>query len=127
MEHAPKGQRGRFGACPRLSTPLGLLLTNGALAAVTAVTMDGQFLVWGWHIPHAREVHPPLLPGPLPPQDRERFAEDLLILSHSAWDVPPGTIDRLHSYGGIGGDPGANPGRAGGGRGRDSSTVTQPA
>ncbi|GAB3009005.1 MFS transporter [Streptomyces pseudoechinosporeus] len=56
VEHAPAAQRGRFGAYPQLGAPLGLLLANGALAAVTALTTDDQFLAWGWRIPFLASV-----------------------------------------------------------------------
>ncbi|MDO0932248.1 MFS transporter [Streptomyces sp. DG2A-72] len=36
VEHAPAAQGGRFGSYPQLGAPLGLLLANGAPAAVTA-------------------------------------------------------------------------------------------
>ncbi|WSQ13751.1 MHS family MFS transporter [Streptomyces sp. NBC_01231] len=56
VEHAPAAQRGRFGSYPQLGAPLGLLLANGALAAVTALTTDDQFLAWGWRIPFLLSV-----------------------------------------------------------------------
>jgi MFS family permease len=56
VEHAPTGQRGRFGSYPQLGAPLGLLLANGVLAAVTALTTDDQFLSWGWRIPFLLSV-----------------------------------------------------------------------
>ncbi|MFI5673551.1 MFS transporter [Streptomyces cellulosae] len=56
VEHAPTGRRGRFGAYPQLGAPLGLLLANGALAAVTGLTTDEQFLSWGWRIPFLLSV-----------------------------------------------------------------------
>ncbi|MBE4733485.1 MFS transporter [Streptomyces caniscabiei] len=51
VEHAPTGKRGRFGAFPQLGAPLGLLLANGMLALITALTTDEQLLAWGWRIP----------------------------------------------------------------------------
>ncbi|MFJ9558641.1 MFS transporter [Streptomyces fuscichromogenes] len=56
VEHAPAGKRGRFGAFPQLGAPLGLLLANGVLALITAVTTDEQFLSWGWRIPFLLSV-----------------------------------------------------------------------
>lgn len=56
VEHAPTGQRGRFGSYPQLGAPLGLLLANGVLASITAVTTDDQFLSWGWRIPFLLSV-----------------------------------------------------------------------
>ncbi|MEU9343517.1 MFS transporter [Streptomyces sp. NPDC048278] len=56
VEHAPTGKRGRFGAFPQLGAPLGLLLANGVLALITALTTDEQFLSWGWRIPFLLSV-----------------------------------------------------------------------
>nr|WP_107480652.1 MFS transporter [Streptomyces caniscabiei] len=56
VEHAPAGKRGRFGAFPQLGAPLGLLLANGMLAVITALTTDEQFLAWGWRIPFLLSV-----------------------------------------------------------------------
>ncbi|MBD0842151.1 MFS transporter [Streptomyces sp. TRM68416] len=56
VEHAPTGKRGRFGAFPQLGAPLGLLLANGVLALITALTTDDQFLAWGWRIPFLLSV-----------------------------------------------------------------------
>lgn len=56
VEHAPTGRRGRFGAFPQLGAPLGLLLANGVLALITALTTDDQFLAWGWRIPFLLSV-----------------------------------------------------------------------
>ncbi|WP_107073817.1 MFS transporter [Streptomyces sp. FxanaA7] len=56
VEHAPTGKRGRFGAFPQLGAPLGLLLANGMLALITALTTDEQLLAWGWRIPFLLSV-----------------------------------------------------------------------
>ncbi|MFE9443528.1 MFS transporter [Streptomyces sp. NPDC006602] len=56
VEHAPTDQRGKFGAYPQLGAPLGLLLANGVLALITALTTDDQFLAWGWRIPFLLSV-----------------------------------------------------------------------
>ncbi|MFI7097316.1 MFS transporter [Streptomyces lydicus] len=51
VEHAPPNRRGTYGAYPQLGAPIGLLLANGVLAAVTAVTTHEQFMTWGWRVP----------------------------------------------------------------------------
>lgn len=51
VEHAPRSKRGLFGAFPQIGVPIGLLLANGVLAAVTALTTPEQFLAWGWRVP----------------------------------------------------------------------------
>ena len=56
VEHAPQGRRGLFGSYPQLGAPAGLLLSNGVLAAVSAMTTHEQFLAWGWRIPFLLSV-----------------------------------------------------------------------
>lgn len=52
VEHAPDGQRGRFGAFPQIGVPIGLLLASGMLALMTGVISPGDaFLEWGWRVP----------------------------------------------------------------------------
>lgn len=52
VEHAPKHQRGRFGAFPQIGVPLGLLLASGMLALMSGVIAPGDaFIEWGWRIP----------------------------------------------------------------------------
>ncbi|WP_020667406.1 MFS transporter [Amycolatopsis nigrescens] len=51
VEHAPDDRRGLYGAFPQIGVPIGLLLANGVLALVTALTTQAQFLAWGWRIP----------------------------------------------------------------------------
>lgn len=45
VEHAPEKRRGFFGSFPQIGVPIGLLLANGILAAVTSITTQHQFLV----------------------------------------------------------------------------------
>ncbi|WP_293764665.1 MFS transporter [uncultured Aquitalea sp.] len=52
VEHAPAGQRGRYGAFPQIGVPLGLLLASGVFALMSGVIAPGQaFLDWGWRVP----------------------------------------------------------------------------
>ncbi len=51
VEHAPADRRGLFGAFPQIGVPVGLVLANGVLALVAALTTPAQFLAWGWRIP----------------------------------------------------------------------------
>jgi MFS family permease len=51
VESAPKGKRGRFGASPQIGAPMGLLLSTGALAGMTAIVGQEAFLEWGWRVP----------------------------------------------------------------------------
>ncbi|WP_344415135.1 MFS transporter [Amycolatopsis minnesotensis] len=56
VEHAPADRRGLYGAFPQIGVPIGLLLANGVLALVTALTTPEQFLAWGWRIPFLLSV-----------------------------------------------------------------------
>lgn len=52
VEHAPRGQRGRYGAFPQIGVPLGLLLASGVFALMSGVISPGDaFLEWGWRVP----------------------------------------------------------------------------
>ncbi len=51
VEHAPHGQRGRFGASPQVGVPAGMLLAAGVLALLTNILSTEQFESWGWRIP----------------------------------------------------------------------------
>ena len=57
VEHAPTGQRGRFGAFLQMGVPLGLLLASGVLALMTGLISPGEaFLGWGWRVPFLLSV-----------------------------------------------------------------------
>lgn len=56
VEHAPAHRRGLHGAFPQVGVPIGLLLANGMLALMSAVTTERQFLEWGWRIPFLLSV-----------------------------------------------------------------------
>ncbi|WP_433260108.1 MFS transporter [Actinosynnema sp. CS-041913] len=56
VEHAPADRRGLYGAFPQIGVPIGLLLANGVLALVAALTTPAQFLAWGWRIPFLLSV-----------------------------------------------------------------------
>ncbi|MBX9972513.1 MFS transporter [Cytobacillus firmus] len=50
IEHAPRKQRGFWGALLQSATPLGLLLASGTFTIVT-ILPEAQFLAWGWRVP----------------------------------------------------------------------------
>ena len=56
VEHAPKTQRGLFGASPQIGVPLGLLLASGVMALMTIIAPGDAFLEWGWRIPFLLSV-----------------------------------------------------------------------
>jgi MFS family permease len=50
VEHAPRRQRGVFGAMPQIGVPAGVLLSVGAFSLASAMP-DAEFLAWGWRLP----------------------------------------------------------------------------
>ncbi|HYO85299.1 MAG TPA: MFS transporter [Dermatophilaceae bacterium] len=51
VEHAPAGQRGKFGAYPQVGVPGGMLLAAGILALLTNTLSKESFDSWGWRLP----------------------------------------------------------------------------
>ncbi|QZY50678.1 MFS transporter [Leucobacter tenebrionis] len=51
LEHGDPKRRGLSASWPQIGVPLGLLLANGVLAVMTAITTDEQFMAWGWRVP----------------------------------------------------------------------------
>ncbi|MCG7322992.1 MFS transporter [Arsenicicoccus bolidensis] len=51
VEHAPHGQRGKFGAYPQIGVPLGMMLATAFLTVLSATLSKDQFESWGWRIP----------------------------------------------------------------------------
>jgi metabolite-proton symporter len=51
MEHGDPARRGLNASWPQVGVPAGLLLANGMLALVSAITSDATFLSWGWRVP----------------------------------------------------------------------------
>ncbi|GAA4175254.1 MFS transporter [Gryllotalpicola koreensis] len=51
VEHAPRDRRGVFGAMPQIGVPIGLLLSSGVLAVMSAIFPGDSFYGWGWRIP----------------------------------------------------------------------------
>ena len=70
VEHGHRGRRGFYASSAQAGVPAGLLLANGAFAAVSALPEE-QFLSWGWRVPFLAgavllatgPVHPPAHPG----------------------------------------------------------------
>jgi MFS family permease len=50
LEHAPPGTRAKYSALVTLSSPIGVVLATGALAAASMLS-GPDFLVWGWRMP----------------------------------------------------------------------------
>lgn len=50
VEHAPPQHRGRYAALPQIGSPIGTLLSSGAILAVSQLPQDA-FDSWGWRLP----------------------------------------------------------------------------
>ncbi|WP_232665297.1 MFS transporter [Pseudonocardia sp. TRM90224] len=51
VEHAPPGQRGRYGSFSQIGVPAGLILAQLMFFLVRNTMTEEQFLSWGWRIP----------------------------------------------------------------------------
>ncbi len=51
VEHAPHGQRGKYGAYPQIGVPVGMLLASGFLYLLTTFLPKASFDSWGWRVP----------------------------------------------------------------------------
>jgi MFS transporter, MHS family, shikimate and dehydroshikimate transport protein len=49
VEHSPKGRRGFYGSWPQVGVPVGLLLSTGVFALISALPEDALFS-WGWRV-----------------------------------------------------------------------------
>ena len=50
VEHAPAERRGRYAALPQIGSPIGTLLSSGAMLAVGLLSQS-SFDSWGWRLP----------------------------------------------------------------------------
>jgi len=50
VEHAPPEHRGRYAALPQIGSPIGTLLSSGAILGVSLLPQD-SFDAWGWRLP----------------------------------------------------------------------------
>jgi metabolite-proton symporter len=51
LESGDRSRRGLNASWPQVGVPIGLLLANGMLSLMGAVTSDEAFLAWGWRVP----------------------------------------------------------------------------
>lgn len=51
LESGDSDRRGLNASWPQVGAPIGLLLANGTLSLMGAVTSDATFLSWGWRVP----------------------------------------------------------------------------
>jgi metabolite-proton symporter len=51
LESGDPSRRGLNASWPQVGVPFGLLLANGVLSLMGAVTSDSAFLSWGWRVP----------------------------------------------------------------------------
>ncbi|WP_329202106.1 MULTISPECIES: MFS transporter [unclassified Streptomyces] len=50
-EHAPPGRRGLWSSFPQTGPPVGFVLANGMVLALSAALTEEQFTAWGWRVP----------------------------------------------------------------------------
>jgi metabolite-proton symporter len=51
LESGPAHRRGLNASWPQVGVPIGLLLANGVLSLMGALTSESAFVAWGWRIP----------------------------------------------------------------------------
>ena len=51
LESGESHRRGLNASWPQVGVPIGLLLANGVLSLMGALTSDSAFLSWGWRVP----------------------------------------------------------------------------
>ena len=51
LESGDKKRRGLNASWPQVGVPIGLLLANGVLSLMGAITSEDAFLTWGWRVP----------------------------------------------------------------------------
>jgi metabolite-proton symporter len=51
LESGESGRRGLNASWPQVGVPIGLLLANGVLSLMGALTTDAEFQSWGWRVP----------------------------------------------------------------------------
>lgn len=56
LEPGDPKRRGFAASWPQIGVPLGLLMANGVLALMLAVTSDEAFIAWGWRVPFPLSV-----------------------------------------------------------------------
>ena len=56
VEHSTSEKRGLHGSWPQLGVPVGLLLSSGIYALLSARLSEHDFLAWGWRVPFLLSV-----------------------------------------------------------------------
>ncbi len=51
VEHAPDGKRGLFGSIVQAGAPIGVILSSGSIALLSATLGLEQLIEWGWRVP----------------------------------------------------------------------------
>ena len=51
LESGDKKRRGLNASWPQVGVPIGLLMANGVLSLIGAITSEDAFLSWGWRVP----------------------------------------------------------------------------
>jgi len=56
VEHAPAEKKGLYGSLVQAGAPIGVILSSGGVAVLTASMPHEQLLAWGWRIPFLASV-----------------------------------------------------------------------
>ncbi|WP_051791449.1 MFS transporter [Amycolatopsis jejuensis] len=51
VEHAPEHKKGLYGSLVQAGAPVGVILSSGSVAILTATLSRAELLAWGWRIP----------------------------------------------------------------------------
>ncbi len=51
VEHAPEEKKGLYGSLVQAGAPIGVILSTGSVAILTATLTREQLLAWGWRLP----------------------------------------------------------------------------
>ncbi|QPZ37998.1 MFS transporter [Paramicrobacterium chengjingii] len=51
VEHAPAHKKGLYGSLVQAGAPIGVILSSGSVAILTAVLSNEELLAWGWRVP----------------------------------------------------------------------------
>src|SRR5699024_4263255 len=51
VDHAPVEKKGLYGSLVQAGTPIGVILSSGSVAVLTATLNHEQLVAWGWRVP----------------------------------------------------------------------------
>src|SRR5699024_2984726 len=56
VEHAPVEKKGLYGSLVQAGAPIGVILSSGSVAVLTATLNHDQLVAWGWSVPFLASV-----------------------------------------------------------------------